>query len=89
MAIKALQFDAREVGLSIRADALPACPFCGQKRPLVSSSINHHAAGGEVLYQCRIRCNNLDCNATVSYNATSREYAQDGVVLAWRRRNGL
>lgn len=88
MALEPLPQDALELRMSISLDALPACPFCGGKRLLMTSGVNYFPAVGDgALYQSSISCTDYWCSARVIRNCRTREDAQQGVIEAWSKRS--
>ena len=72
-----------EIKIASRAGVIPACPFC-ESAAFMSSSLNVEAFGGP-LYQARISCTNISCNARVLINQRTLEHAQSDVMKNWAR----
>lgn len=73
-----------ELKIAMHAGVIPECPFCGHKA-LMRSSVNNETFAGVSLYQARIFCTNIGCNASVLLNERSLEKAQAGVMANWAR----
>ncbi|WP_367274539.1 Lar family restriction alleviation protein [Variovorax gossypii] len=66
---------------------IPRCPFCGGHAHLGSKVNETPAMGSGPVFQGCISCVDIDCLATVFYNAETREAAQQGVIERWSRRH--
>lgn len=84
MARQELPPNELELKIAMFTGVIPVCPFCG-RAALMSSSFNDETFDGVPLYQARIFCTNIGCNAGVLLNERSLEKAQAGVMTNWAR----
>lgn len=73
-----------ELKIASHTGVIPVCPFCGSTA-LMRSSVNNSGFGGFTIYQARIWCTNISCNAAVLLNERTLEKAQAGVMANWAR----
>ena len=73
-----------ELKIAMCSGVIPVCPFCAHTA-LMRSSVNNEAFGSVSLFQARIFCTNIGCNASVLLNERTLEKAQAGVMANWAR----
>lgn len=84
MAKQELPPNELELKIAMYTGVIPECPFCG-RTALMRSSFNDETFDGVPLYQARIACTNIGCNAGVLLNERSLEEAQVGAMAIWAR----